>query len=52
MKIMNLNNQPLTTTKNLVKTILTKDIKAFKASNRQFIHNNQTYSPGFKGLLA
>jgi hypothetical protein len=53
MKILNLNtSRPLNTTEKLIRATLTKDINAFKATNKQFLRNNRVYYPLFMGLIA
>jgi hypothetical protein len=53
MKVLNLKiNAPLKTTEKLIRAILQRDIDAFKATNRQFLRNNELYNPQFTGLIA
>lgn len=53
MKVLKLKtDHRLTATEKFIKAILQKDIDAFKATSRQFLRNNQAYSPNFTGLIA
>lgn len=56
MKVIALNNIPRPAAEkrvqNLLARMLMKDIHIFKATSRQFLHNNQGYAPFHSGLIA
>ena len=53
MKILKLNvTQPLDTTQKFIKAYFKADLNAFKYTSRQFLRNNQVYSPQPAGFFA
>ncbi|PWK71398.1 hypothetical protein LX99_04421 [Mucilaginibacter oryzae] len=53
MKVLNLNiNFQSLQAPHLIKAKLKKDINAFKATNLQFLRNNQAFNPATTGMIA
>jgi hypothetical protein len=53
MKVIQLNSvKPTILTEKLLGAILNRDFNAFKATSKQFIHNNKTYFTGGSGMIA
>jgi hypothetical protein len=53
MKVIKLTpTRTVNVSQKLIIAILKRDIDAFKATNRQFMRNNQAYFPQFSGLTA
>ena len=53
MKVVKLTPRtPVKSTVKLIKEMLKNDWDAFKATNKQFLRNNQDYHPEFNGMIA
>ena len=53
MKVLNLNiNFPVLQAPHMIKAKLKKDLDAFKATNLQFLRNNQAFNPATPGMIA
>jgi hypothetical protein len=53
MKVISLHPvKTLKATEKLIIAILKRDINAFKATSKQFIHNNDAYFSGCSGMIA